>query len=100
MGHGLSSMLFGGSSSAATEAPAAAPQSSFESERRSGGSCEIQSKGELLCSCLQRRCAERAVRMLENSSGEERLEWERSANGVFTFDGQTSLNASMPPRTT
>lgn len=52
MGHGLSSMLFGGSSSAATEAPAAAPQSSFESERRSGASCEIQSKGEQLFSAL------------------------------------------------
>lgn len=42
MGHGLSSMLFGGGSQAA---PAAEPQQQSFEERRMGGSCDIQAKG-------------------------------------------------------
>lgn len=46
VGHGLSSMLFGGGSSQAA-APVAEPvQQTFE-ERRMGGSCDIQAKGEI-----------------------------------------------------
>lgn len=52
MGHGLSSMLFGGG--AAQQAPAApVEQQSFE-ERKMGGSCEIQAKGECVSFPLRR----------------------------------------------
>ena len=50
VGHGLSSMLFGGGggSSQAVEAAPAAPveQQSFQ-QARMGGACELQAKGEL-----------------------------------------------------
>lgn len=50
MGQGLSSMLFGGSSSKdETPAPAPVQQQSFE-ERRMGGQCDIPAKGMLVCS--------------------------------------------------
>lgn len=45
VGHGLSSMLFGGGSSQA--APVAEPQQQSFEERRMGGSCDIQAKGTL-----------------------------------------------------
>lgn len=43
VGHGLSSMLFGGGSQAA--APVAEPTQQTYEERRMGGTCEIQAKG-------------------------------------------------------
>lgn len=47
MGQGLSSMLFGGSSSKEeTPAPAPPQAQSFE-ERRTGGHCDIPAKGQL-----------------------------------------------------
>lgn len=42
VGHGLSSMLFGGKTEAS---PAPVEQQSFE-DRRMGGTCEIQAKGK------------------------------------------------------
>jgi hypothetical protein len=51
VGHGLSSMLFGGGSSQA--APVAEPQQQSFEERRMGGSCDIQAKGEFLL-CIMR----------------------------------------------
>ncbi|SCZ98582.1 BZ3500_MvSof-1268-A1-R1_Chr3-1g05478 [Microbotryum saponariae] len=44
IGHGVSNMLFGGRSSEA--APVAEPQQQSYDERRMGGSCDIQAKGE------------------------------------------------------
>jgi hypothetical protein len=44
IGHGLSSMLFGGSSS--TPAEAQAPPAQQQQQYQSGASCEVQAKGE------------------------------------------------------
>jgi coiled-coil-helix-coiled-coil-helix domain-containing protein 2 len=45
IGHGLSSMLFGGSSNQATEAPPAQQQQQQQSFQ-SGAQCEFQAKGK------------------------------------------------------
>ena len=49
IGHGISHMLFGGSSSASAPEPQAAPvqQQSYQAQ---GVSCEAQAKGEYFCS--------------------------------------------------
>lgn len=49
IGHGLSSMLFGGGGHAAAP-EAAQPQSTPVQQQQSGISCEVQAKGTLLCS--------------------------------------------------
>ena len=45
IGHGLSSMLFGGNSSTPAEAPA--PPVQQQQQYQSGASCEVQAKGML-----------------------------------------------------
>lgn len=45
IGHGLSSMLFGGSSSHAAPAPEAAATPVQQQQHSSGLSCEVQAKG-------------------------------------------------------
>lgn len=59
VGHGLSSMLFGGGGSShqqVAEAPAAPVEQQTFQQARMGGACEVQAKGESLCSlALHRR---------------------------------------------
>lgn len=49
LGHGLSNMLFGGSSSQATEAPPAQAGPMQQSYQAQGATCELQAKGEYNC---------------------------------------------------